>query len=371
MNLPPADNVLARLDVPLQTRAYPIVLTRGQNSAFGAFARTVLGPNSRHAFIACDERIAHLVPDLRNGLQDAQFIVHVVTIPSGETSKSLEQAKSLWDQLIQTRADRNTAMIALGGGMVGDLAGFVAATYARGIPLLMVPTTLLAQVDSAVGGKVAINHPHAKNIIGCFHQPAGVWIDLTALSTLPDREYRSGLAEVVKYGVILDPSLFEYLETHADLLRARDEQALEHVILTCCKLKAEVVARDEREETGLRAILNFGHTIGHALERVAGYGGLLHGEAVAIGMVLESRLSEGIGWITAETTARLERLLRRYELPIEPPPLPLDELRAAMALDKKNARGRVRFVLPRALGCVELTEDVPEQLVLAVLSPRE
>ena len=199
---------------------------------------------------------------------------------------------------MKIKADRHTLIVGLGGGVIGDLAGFVAATFARGLPLIMVPTTLLAQVDSSVGGKVGINHPDAKNIIGAFHQPAGVWIDTNSLSTLPTRELRCGLAEVVKYGVILDAEFFATLEQIAEDILRREHGALERIILRSCQMKAEVVAQDEREETGLRAMLNFGHTIGHAIEATAGYDGpYKHGEAVAVGMVAECRLAERLGWI--------------------------------------------------------------------------
>jgi 3-dehydroquinate synthase len=293
----------------------------------------------------------------------------VAVLPAGESTKSLAHAARLYDELVNRKADRHTLIVALGGGVIGDLAGFVAATYARGLPLLMVPTTLLAQVDSSVGGKVGINHPDAKNIIGAFHQPAGVWIDTDTLRTLPLRELRCGMAEVVKLGVILDPTLFATAERIAGDVLNGDDRALRLVVAESCRRKAEVVARDEREESGVRAILNFGHTIGHAIESVAGYGGLYqHGEAVALGMIAESRLAERLGWIGADVVERQVRLLDRLGLPTAAPGLDAGRLIEAMGRDKKNRGGKLRFVLPRAIGAVELTDAVREEDVRAVLA---
>ncbi|MHC5543225.1 3-dehydroquinate synthase family protein, partial [Singulisphaera rosea] len=241
-------------------------------------------------------------------------------------------------------------------------------TYTRGVPLLMVPTTLLAQVDSSVGGKVGVNHPRAKNIIGAFHQPAGVWIDTETLRTLPDREYRCGLAEVLKYGVILDADFFEFLETNAVAILAREGTALRHVVAHSCRLKADVVSKDEREETGLRAVLNFGHTIGHAIEAVAGYGGHFHhGEAVAVGMVAEGELAVRLGWIEPETSNRIKALVNTFGLPDSAPGLDPDRLVEAMTRDKKNQKGKTRFVLPRRIGQVELTDAPTEVDIRKVL----
>jgi 3-dehydroquinate synthase len=257
----------------------------------------------------------------------------------------------------------------LGGGVVGDLAGFAAATYARGIPLLMIPTSLLAQVDSSVGGKVGVNHPRCKNIIGAFHQPVGVWIDTATLDSLPAREVRCGLAEVVKYGMILDAAFFQFLEDHAADVSSREPRAIRHVVAQSCRLKADVVTKDEREETGLRAVLNYGHTIGHAIEAVSGYGGdFQHGEAVAVGMVAEARLAERIGWLDPAVTPRLVALLQRFGLPISAPGLDPEALLEAMSRDKKNQKGKTRFVLPRGVGRVELTDLPTEQDIRAVLA---
>jgi 3-dehydroquinate synthase len=251
--------------------------------------------------------------------------------------------------------------------VIGDLAGFVAATYARGEPLLMVPTTLLAMVDSSVGGKVAVNHPRAKNMIGAFHQPVGVWIDTATLDTLPDREYRSGLAEVVKYGVIMDAAFFGWLEANIAAIRERRPDAVRYIVQRSCEYKADVVAQDEREETGLRAILNYGHTFAHAFETAAGYGAWLHGEAVAAGMMCAAQLAQRCGLIGPELAQRQQCLLEAFGLPIAPKHWPITDLLATMRTDKKALAGKMRFILPTRLGAVVLFDDVPEDDVRAVL----
>jgi 3-dehydroquinate synthase len=292
----------------------------------------------------------------------------VAAVPPGEQSKSIETASRLYDRLAEFRADRHTVIVALGGGVVGDLSGFVAATFARGLPLLMLPTTLLAQVDSSVGGKVGVNHTRGKNLIGAFHQPCGVWIDTSSLATLPDRAWKCGLAEVVKYGMILDAGFFERLERESELIRARDPAITRSIIARCCALKARIVELDEREETGLRAVLNFGHTAGHAIEAVAGYNGQFeHGEAVAVGMAIESRLAERLGWITPAVSARLISLLEKLGLPTRAPGVDAGAVLQSLALDKKNRAGRIRAVLPRAIGQVELTDEPSREDWVAVL----
>ncbi len=257
--------------------------------------------------------------------------------------------------------------MAVGGGVIGDLAGFIAATYARGIRFFQVPTTLLAQVDSSVGGKVGINLPEAKNMIGAFLQPRGVLIDTDTLGTLGDREYRSGFGEVVKYGVIQDAALVDYLESHVEELAARNREVLAHVVARCCRLKADVVEKDEREETGLRAILNYGHTYAHAFESLTGYAQLLHGEAVAIGMVCASRLAERLGRVDAATTLRQERLLAALGLPTQAPRVDPEQVLHTMLHDKKVEHGRLRFVLPTRLGHAELVAGIDPADVRAAL----
>ncbi|MFO0907501.1 MAG: 3-dehydroquinate synthase [Isosphaeraceae bacterium] len=372
-SMTPSDSEI-RVPVNLGPRSYEIRVVSGKNSEFGAFARSALdatwaGRTCRKALIVTDENVKHRVADYVARLADVGIAANNALIEPGESSKSLDHACDLFDELIKMRADRHTVVVALGGGVVGDLAGFVAATYARGVPLLMVPTTLLSQVDSAVGGKVGVNHPRAKNIIGSFHQPVGVWCDTEALATLPQRELRCGLAEVVKYGVILDQDFFASLEGEADAILAGEPSALRRIVAESCRLKAAIVERDEREETGLRAVLNFGHTIGHAIESVAGYDGpFRHGEAVAVGMVAESRLAERIGWLPAGQTSRLVALLERFGLPTRAPGLDHGALVEAMSRDKKNQKGKTRFVLPRTIGRVELTDLPSPDDVRAVLN---
>ncbi len=301
-------------------------------------------------------------------LDQADLTVDVIVVEPGEETKSVEIAERLWEQMLELEADRRSVVVAVGGGVVGDLAGFVAATYARGLDFFQVPTTLLAQVDSSVGGKVGINLPGAKNMVGAFWQPRGVLIDTDVLATLPDREYRAGLAEVIKYGVILDAEFFEYLETHRALISARDADVLAHVVARSCELKAQVVVEDERETSGRRAVLNYGHTFAHAIEAVAGYGELLHGEAVAIGMACAARLAERLKRVNRAFVERQNRLLSDVGLPLRvPESLDHDELVAAMQHDKKVEHGRLRFVLPARLGHVEIVADVSPDDVVAAL----
>jgi 3-dehydroquinate synthase len=258
-------------------------------------------------------------------------------------------------------------LVACGGGVVGDLTGFVAATYARGLRFFQVPTSLLAQVDSSVGGKVGINLPEAKNMVGAFLQPLGVLIDTATLATLPPREYCAGLGEVVKYGVILDAEFFDYLEANVVGLLQRDHEVLAHVIARCCRLKADVVEKDEREETGLRAVLNYGHTFAHPLEALTGFGDLLHGEAVAIGMLCASRLAERLGRVDARFTLRQRRLLEALRLPVELPGVDHQAVIRTMTHDKKVQHGRLRFVLPSGMGQVELVGEIDAADVRAAL----
>ncbi len=353
------------LRVHLAERGYDIVITRNDLAGAGAFARARAA--GRSAFLIVDEKVTHHAALIQAGLEKSGFRVALAQRPSGESQKSLSVATELYDRLIDLPADRKTLIVAVGGGVIGDLAGFVAATYARGLPLLMVPTTLLAMVDSSVGGKVAVNHPRAKNMIGVFHQPIGVWIDGATLDTLPDREYRSGLAEVVKYGVILDADFFAFSEANVVAILQRDPATMEKIILRCCEIKADVIAKDEREETGLRAVLNYGHTFAHAFEIAAGYGGWLHGEAVAAGMVCASRLAQRRGLIAPEITERQIALLKAFSLPTGLEAWNIDQLLATMRTDKKSVAGRLRFILPRRLGEVALFDDVPEEDVRNVL----
>ena len=364
-----------RVRVELGPRSYDIQVDTRSASGFGRFVRQALeaswtGSSCRGALVVMDGNLGGLwiATAYTAALEAAGIPAQTSVVPPGEQSKSLAQAERLYDALVTQGADRHTLIVALGGGVVGDLAGFVAATFARGLPLIMVPTTLLAQVDSSLGGKVGVNHPRGKNLIGAFHQPRGVWIDTATLETLPDRELRCGLAEVVKYGVIASSALFDFLEQNAEAILGRDARALEHIILESCRIKAGVVERDEREEGQERAMLNFGHTIAHAIEAVAGYDGPFHhGEAVAVGMVAESRLAARLGWVSSDIVDRQVKLLTRFELPVAAPGLDLDKMVAAMRRDKKNRLGKIRFILPRSIGHVELTDAPGEVDIRATL----
>jgi 3-dehydroquinate synthase len=351
--------------VDLAERSYLIQIVSNDLAGIGPFARQ--HTHGSLAFVVTDENAAPHARAAATALADAGFQVCSNTLPPGESQKSLAVASTLYDRLQEAQADRNTLVVAVGGGVVGDLAGFVAATYVRGLPLLMVPTTLLAMVDSSVGGKVGVNHPRAKNLIGAFHQPVGVWIDTATLDTLPEREYRSGLAEVVKYGVILDADFFAYLETNAAALLERRPEVVRQVVAHCCRLKAKVVEQDEREQTGLRMALNYGHTFAHAFETAAGYGSWLHGEAVAAGMVCAAQLAQRRQLIPPGMAERQARLLQRFGLPIAPEAWPVADLLATMRSDKKSQAGQLRFILPRRLGEVALFDDIPETDVQRVL----
>jgi 3-dehydroquinate synthase len=360
--------------VALGPRAYDVLVGAGQLARAAQTISAWLPPGARRALIVTDHHVRdrHL-PAVTQSLTSAGFAHEVALLPPGEATKSLEQAAALYDRLIDMRADRGTAVVALGGGVIGDLAGFVAATFARGLPFVQIPTTLLAQVDSAVGGKVGVNHARAKNMIGAFYQPAGVLADTAVLQTLPEREFRAGLAEVVKYGVILDAAFFDELERRASEILRREPTALRDIVAKSCRLKADVVERDEFERTALRAVLNYGHTFAHAFETLLGYGTLLHGEAVAIGMVCASRLAQRLGRIDAAMTARQVALLEALGLPTRS--AAVDRLDCAalldcMRLDKKSVAGRLRFVLPDRMGHVELVEDVSIEQVRAVLLDR-
>ena len=358
---------MTNLTVDLGPRSYPIQIGSGFTAAIGALARTV-APQSELALIVTDENVDPHAATLAESLVAAGFRTSTVILQPGEATKSLTWANELYDELAELNADRRTLVVALGGGVIGDLAGFAAATYNRGLPLFMVPTTLLSMVDSSVGGKVGINHDRGKNLIGAFHQPAGVAIDLDYLKTVPDREFRSGLAEVVKYGVILDAEFFDYLERNSTAILARDPAVLETIVTRSCTLKAQVVERDEREETGLRAMLNYGHTFAHAFEIIAGYGTWLHGEAVSAGMVCAAQLAQNSGRVPEGFAARQMNLLERFGLPIHPlPQWDADEMIDAMRRDKKSQAGRLRFVLPTKLGHVELVDGVDETEVRRVL----
>jgi 3-dehydroquinate synthase len=352
-------------------RSYEIVVGRGTLATLGpALAAFTV----RRSIVVADAAVAatHAAAAIAS-LEAAGIDATVLAVPSGEASKSAAEATRLWNAFARLAVDRRTHVVAVGGGVVGDLAGFVAATFARGLPLWQVPTTLVAQVDSAIGGKTGINLDAGKNLVGAFWQPRGVVADIDTLATLPAREFTSGLAEVVKYGVILDADFFAWLEAHAAAVRSRAPEALEHVVERSAALKAHVVERDEHETSGLRAILNYGHTFAHAYETAAGYGTLLHGEAVAIGMTAAARLAALLGRVGPDFVARQDALERALGLPVTAadlawtPPAP-DDLLTIMGRDKKTVDGRLRFVLPSRIGHVELVDGIDATLVRRVLA---
>ena len=290
-----------------------------------------------------------------------------IVLPDGEDHKDWETLNKVFDALLEGRCGRDTTLVALGGGVIGDLAGFAAAIYQRGVSYVQVPTTLLSQVDSSVGGKTAINHPLGKNMIGAFHQPRLVLADMDTLKTLPERELHSGLAEVIKHGLICDAAFFAWLEANLERLLARDAKALTHAVRRSVEIKADIVARDEREG-GVRKLLNFGHTFGHAIETGLGYGAWLHGEAVAAGMVMAADLSRQLGYLSEEDTGRIRSLLQRAGLPITSKGIAAERMQQLMSVDKKVKEGRIHFVLLERLGAATLRDDIPPGALARALS---
>ncbi|HEX6960507.1 MAG TPA: 3-dehydroquinate synthase [Lacipirellula sp.] len=352
--------------VSLAERSYDIEIGSGNLAALPDFLRRRTG--SEHALIVTDSTVEQLYADaVGDALVGDGWEVNLLVAEPGEPSKSTEVADDLWNAMLAEGADRQSIVVAIGGGVIGDLAGFVAATFARGLEFFQVPTTLLAQVDSSVGGKVGVNLPGAKNMVGAFWQPRGVLIDVGVVDSLPDREYRAGLAEVVKYGVILDAEFFAYLETNVDAINRKDPNVLTHIVQRSCRLKADVVEQDEREITGLRAVLNYGHTFGHAFEALGEYEELLHGEAIAAGMRCAIRLAQRLGRVDEAVVERHNALLEALELTTKPPEADGEELLRLMYRDKKVASGRLRFILPDRIGHVELVDNVREEDVLASL----
>ncbi|AQS58472.1 3-dehydroquinate synthase [Desulforamulus ferrireducens] len=345
--------------VALAKRSYPINIGSGILQELPEqLAPLSLG---QKVLVVTDSQVGPLYgPRVKELLAGAGFSVAMVQIPAGETSKTLEQAAQLYDAAFSFGLDRKCAMIALGGGVVGDITGFVAATYMRGVPFIQVPTTLLAQVDSSVGGKVAVNHPQGKNIIGAFYQPKLVQIDVATLETLNIRELRAGLAEVIKYGVIWDGEFFSWLERNHTKLINLDPEALAYAIETCCQIKAAVVEQDETEQ-GKRALLNYGHTLGHALEALSGYGTYLHGEAVAVGMVAAARLAVQQGLLSRNDYQRIYTLLDNLQLPTEiPTDIKPEAIIELMFSDKKVYDGKLTLILPTGIGKAKICTDFPE-----------
>jgi 3-dehydroquinate synthase len=353
--------------VPLRERSYSILIGTGLLKRLGSECKKLkLG---KKCAIITDTNVARRFgASALASLTEAGFDPLLVTVPAGEKSKRLEIVQSCYDQLARHRLERKSFVVALGGGVVGDLAGFVAATYLRGIPFVQVPTTLLAQVDSSVGGKVGVNLNAGKNLVGAFYQPRIVLCDLDTLKSLPDREYRAGLAEVIKYGIIYDPALFKNIESKLPRLLKKEESTSAAVIARCCAIKANVVGQDETE-SGLRAILNFGHTIGHAIEAISGYGMYLHGEAISIGQVAAAKLSAALTGLSAADVQRITNLFREAGLPtsIHLTDRHRKNLYAAMKLDKKVSAGEVKFVLAEKIGKVRWGQAVAQDLIEQVL----
>jgi len=341
------------LTVELGERSYPIFIGQGLLDKPELLTQHVQG---RQVMVVSNDTIAPLYLDrVREIFSD--FELATVILPDGEQYKNLDTLNLIFTALLENKFNRGCTLVALGGGVVGDITGFAAASYQRGVVFLQIPTTLLAQVDSSVGGKTGVNHPQGKNMIGAFHQPACVLIDTDTLDTLDDRQLAAGLAEVIKYGLIRDAAFFDWLEQNIELLKARDKQALAYAIERSCALKAEIVAADERE-SGQRALLNLGHTFGHAIETGTGYGNWLHGEAVATGMLMAADLSARHGWLSPDAVRRTEKLLQQSNLPTNAP----DEMDTArflelMAVDKKVVDGGLRLVLLKAIGDAVLTSD--------------
>lgn len=352
------------ITVKLGKRSYPIYIGRGILKDIGRFVKEHFF--GRKIMVVTDSNVKNLYArKIQQSLENYGLEVYVEVIPAGESSKSLNQARLLYDAALNYRLDRTSAILALGGGVTGDLAGFVAATYMRGISFIQVPTSLLAQVDSSVGGKVAVNLEKAKNIVGAFYQPILVAIDPDTLSSLPEREFKEGLAEVIKYGIIKDAEFFRWLEQNNKKLKPGDEK-ITYVIKKSCQIKGEIVSEDETEH-GLRMILNFGHTVGHALEGASGYGTLLHGEAVALGMILESKIALKRGLIDEGTFFSIENLIT-YCVPVNNSMAwDKNKLLECMIHDKKNVNENIVFILPKGIGEVEAYYDVTSQEILEAL----
>jgi 3-dehydroquinate synthase len=355
------------VNVPLGTRSYEIKIGPGLLSELGRECeRLKLG--NRCAVISDRNVAPRFARAAQLSLKKAGFDSVLITVPAGETAKTLKVVEHCYDALAKHRLERKSFIVALGGGVVGDLAGFVAATYLRGVAFVQVPTTLLAQVDSSVGGKVGVNLKAGKNLVGAFHQPKFVLCDIDVLRTLPVREFRAGLAEVIKYGIIYDAALFARLERDLAKMLKREPKTLTEVIARCCEIKADVVSQDETE-SGLRAILNFGHTIGHAIENISGYGKYLHGEAISIGQIAAARISAAMAGLTAIEAERIKTLFKRAGLPTE---IQLNagqqkKLFGAMRLDKKVSAGEVKFVLAKKIGETIWGQKVPEARIQEAL----
>ena len=357
---------MENLEVRLNERSYFIKIASGILDDAGNLIRGV--SNTQKLILVSNPTVFSLYGQrVVTSLESAGFKVWVALMPDGETYKNMAEAEKILDEMLAINLERGSMVIALGGGVVGDLAGFAAAIYQRGIDFVQIPTTLLAQVDSSVGGKVAVNHTRGKNLIGAFHQPRLVLIDINTLTSLNDREYRSGLTEVLKYGIIYDESFFSYLEENVDKIRARDAECLKTVIYHSCRIKSEIVAEDEREE-GLRAVLNLGHTFGHAIEKLTSYNIYNHGEAVAMGTMAALYLAQDEGFLQESEVSRIKQLYRQMGITTVFPALPVEEVYTAMLNDKKVIEGRLRIVLPRGIGNFTIVTDYSKEKIIKAIT---
>ncbi|MEX2469159.1 MAG: 3-dehydroquinate synthase [Pseudohongiellaceae bacterium] len=353
------------VQVDLAERGYPIHIGSGLLDR-PELLRPLLADS--RAVVVTNDVVAPLYLERVRALLGEHY-ADAIILPDGEAHKTLATVETIYDRLLAGKFDRKTVLVALGGGVVGDITGFVAATYQRGVRFIQIPTTLLAQVDSSVGGKTGVNHARGKNMIGAFYQPISVLADTGVLATLPEREVRAGLAEVLKYGLIVDADFFHWLTEHASALTALDAETVARAVQRCCEIKADIVARDERE-SGVRALLNLGHTFGHAIETASGYGTWLHGETVAMGMVMAADLSRRIGWLEAEQAGQVRRVLEeKFGMPVVPPAdIEVEQYLDLMASDKKAEGGRIRFILLSAIGAAAITAAVDGDALTATLT---
>lgn len=359
---------MSTLTVELGARSYPIHISE-DNLSQGSLLRSELQRLKLHTkriFVISNPTVAELWADsLATVLAGLQHTL--IEIPDGEQHKTLSTMEQVIGDLLKHEAARDSVIIALGGGVVGDLAGFVAASYQRGIPFIQIPTTLLSQVDSSVGGKTAVNHALGKNMIGAFYQPKAVIIDTITLNTLPPREFAAGMAEVVKYGIIYDAEFFQWLEDNVEAIKALQPDVLQKMIYRCCEIKAEIVAQDEKEK-GLRALLNLGHTFGHAIEAEQGYGAWLHGEAVAAGTIIASKVANDKNWLSASELSRIEALHAAFNLPVSAPDnMGYEQFMQHMKHDKKVESGQIRFIIPQGIGKAVVTADISDDLLVKIL----
>ena len=351
---------MTTFEVQLGSRSYPIYIGEKLLAKAQYLNKHI---NSENVLIVTNEKVAPIYLDIV--LQNLKnYNTYQLILPDGESYKSLDTMNLIYSALLENRCDRDTTLIALGGGVIGDITGFAAATYQRGINFIQIPTTLLAQVDSSVGGKTGVNHELGKNMIGAFHQPQCVIADLSTLNTLDERELSAGIAEVIKYGLICDAEFFDWLELNIEKLLIRDPKALAYAVCRSCENKARVVAEDELEKTGKRALLNYGHTFGHAIETGAGYGKWLHGEAVGCGMLMAAALSTKLEWLSKNDYSRIKRILKNAKLPIQAPTtMQLDEYLKTMSVDKKTRAGKLHLILLNGIGDAVLSADFPNALL--------